>query len=338
MDIFTPQSVYDALQYVTLGGSTCAFTFEKCEEIAPLLCTIADLKKSKNAVLLAHSYVSPEILLVADFVGDSFELSKHAQSTTAQTIVFSAVKFMAETAKILNPTKTVLIPNANNGCSLADSITEAQVRDLREAYPGHTFVCYINTSAGVKSLCDVCVTSSNVSRIIEAIPNENIYFLPDKLMAQNVANDLAKKGIQKSLRWWDGTCYVHEELDPDLIDYMRLQHPHLEVVSHPECSPAILAKSDYVGSTSQMIAHVNNTHSPAYFLLTECGLSSRLQLESPHKKFVGSCSICKYMKSNTLQDIVRVLQSPQDKDIITLETAVIEGALACLEKMFEYAT
>ncbi len=332
----TPDLLFDRLKHIKLGGATCLYTHEKCEELAPLVNQVLELKKEKEAVVLAHSYVNPELLLVADFVGDSYELSRKAQQTSAPTIVFAAVKFMAETAKILNPTKRVLVPGKMNGCSLADSITGEQVRALRKQYPDHTFVCYINTTAEVKAECDVCVTSSNVTRIIEAIPNQNIYFLPDKLMAKNVQNELQKKNIYKNIAWWDGTCYVHEDYDPDMIRYLRTQFQDLKVVSHPECHESVLAHSDYVGSTSQMIDYVNKTSSNAFFLLTECGLSSRLQLESPSKTFVGGCTMCRYMKSNTLQDLVRVLQVPDPEDDISLSSDICQRALKCIEEMFRY--
>lgn len=333
----TAQQLYDKLKHIKVGGDTCLYTPEKCEAILPLIHKIEDLKKEKDAVILAHSYVSPDILCVADFVGDSYELSKKAQTVTAGTIVFAAVKFMAETAQILNPTKQVFVPNKLNGCSLADSITAQQVKALRTQYPDYTFVCYINTSAEVKAQCDVCVTSSNVTRIMAAIPNDKIYFLPDKLMAKNVQNELQQQGIYKTIKWWEGTCYVHETYDPEMIAYMRLQHPGLKVVSHPECDEIVVAASDYVGSTSQMIKYVNDTQASAFFMLTECGLSGRLQLESPGKTFVGACTMCKYMKSNTLADIVRVLENPDQEDKIQLSAEVSEQALTCIEAMFAYA-
>jgi len=228
------EELFEKLRHVKLGGSTCLFTLEKCREIVPIINDINRLKVEKNAVILAHSYVGPEIIYgVADHVGDSYELSKYAKEADAKTIVFSAVKFMADTAKLLNPEKDVLIPSKFNGCSLADSITGADVQDLRKKYPDHTFVCYINTTADVKAECDVCVTSSNVYHIIETIPNDKIYFLPDKLMAKNVIKDFEDRNIKKDIQYWDGTCYVHEEYDVDMIHYLRTQHKNLKVLSHP---------------------------------------------------------------------------------------------------------
>jgi len=333
----TAEKLFDDLKSVKVGGTTCLFTTEKCQEMAPLMNHIMALKQEKNAILLAHSYVSPEILYISDFSGDSYELSKKAQHTTANTIVFSAVKFMAQTAKILNPTKTVLIPSRNNGCSLADSITADQVLALKQTHPNFTFVCYINTTAEVKALCDVCVTSSNCVQIIKDIPNQNIYFLPDKLMAQNIANQLLQDGIHKNIQWWNGTCYVHEDYDPEMLDYLKLEHPNATVLSHPECSPAILSKSDYVGSTSQMVSYVKERSQNTFIMLTECGLTAKLQMEVPGTKFVGSCTLCKYMKSNTLADIARVLENPEPQDIIEIAPKIIDNAKNCIEEMFRYA-
>lgn len=333
----TPESLFQTLSSVKLGGSTCLYTREQCDVLAPQINQINALKKEKNTVILSHSYVSPEIIYgVSDFVGDSYELSKYAQSVECDQIIFVAVRFMAETAKLLNPSKRVFIPGSDTGCSLADSITAEDVLALRQKYPEHTFVCYINTSAAVKALCDVCVTSSNVNRIIEAIPNSKIYFLPDRLMAQNVINDFQKKGIEKEILYSSGTCYVHEKYDPEMIQYIRSQYPGVSILSHPECGSGVLAESDFVGSTSQMIQHVKTTDAPHFFMLTECGLTSRIQTEIPSKHFVGTCSMCKYMKSNHLSDIYRVLTHPKPEEEIDIPESVQGPALACIQAMFSY--
>jgi len=333
----TASSLFEKLKDIKVGGTTCLFTEEKCTQFAPLINQINRVKKEKNAIILAHSYVSPEIIYgVADFVGDSYELSKKAKETSASSIVFCAVKFMAETAKVLNPDKEVLIPSQLNGCTLADAITGQDVENLRKQFPDHTFVCYINTSAEVKARCDVCVTSSNAEEIIKNIPNPNIYFLPDKLMGQNLQNSLSQTAPQKSIRFYDGTCYVHEAYDPEMIDYIRLQHTDTQVVSHPECAPEILKKSDFVGSTTQMIQYVKNSPANSFFLLTECGLSTRLQMEVPQKQFVGACSMCRYMKSNTLEDIYRVLTTPNTEDIVSLSDHTRQEASQCIQNMFTY--
>jgi len=299
---------------------------------------IQQLKKEKNAVILAHSYVLPEIVYgVADFVGDSYQLSKDAAATDAEVIVFAAVRFMAETAKLLSPDKTVLLPATDGGCSLADSITAEEVKKLRAEHPDFTFVCYINTTAAVKAACDVCVTSSNAVDIIAKIPNENIYFLPDRLMGANIANELNKRGIQKELKWTDGTCYVHEEYDARTISSLRRQHAGVEVLAHPECSPAVVYHADYTGSTTQLMEHMKASEKKQFLLLTECGLTDRMRVEMPDKQFIGSCQLCKYMKSNTLPDVLRVLKEPKAAAEITIDADVEAGAKKCIEEMFRYA-
>ncbi len=248
-----------------------------------------------------------------------------------------AVRFMAETAKVLSPHKTVLDPNPDGGCSLADGINAGDVRRLRKEYPDHTFVCYINTTAEVKALCDVCVTSSNVYKIIQAIDNDNIYFLPDKLMGQNVIDHLEAKGVKKNIAVYDGTCYVHEEYTPEAIDFIRVEVPQVNVLVHPECHPRVVQRADYVGSTSGMLNHVRESDGDSFFLLTECGLTGILQSEFPDKRFVGSCTMCKYMKANSLPAVLAVLENPQPHQIIELSPEVQQRALRCVERMFEYA-
>src|SRR3989338_7062324 len=193
----TAEDLYEKLKNIKVGGTVCHYSLKKCEELTPIINEINELKEEKNAVILAHSYISPEIIYgVSDFVGDSYKLSSDAMTTKASTIVFTAVRFMGETAKILNPEKEVLIPAPLDGCTLADSINAAQVRDLRKQYPDHTFVCYINTTAEVKAECDVCVTSANVYNVVARIPNEKTYFLPDKFMGQNLINEMKARGIK----------------------------------------------------------------------------------------------------------------------------------------------
>jgi quinolinate synthase len=303
--------------------------------MAPLVNRINQLKQEKNAVLLVHSYVSPEIIAtVADFVGDSYGLSQDAMNTDAEIIIFCAVKFMAETAKILNPNKRVFVPTELNGCTLADAITAQDVQKLRKQFPDYTFVCYINTTAEVKAECDVCVTSGNVYRIIENLPNPNIYFLPDKLMGQNIAEELQKKGITKNLKYWHGTCYAHEAYEAEMIDFIRLQYPKVRICSHPECKPEVLHKSDFVGSTGQIINYVKTSPDEQFFLLTECGLTDRLKLDCPDKSFVGTCTLCKYMKANTLSGILQTLENLPKEAEIELNPTIQTRALACVQAMF----
>ena len=334
----TAEKLYEKLKAIHVGNPICQFTKENCELLLPAIERIEKLKHEKNAIILAHNYVAPQIFYgVADYTGDSYGLSKKAKESDADVIVFAAVRFMAETAKILNPKKLVLDPNPNGGCSLADGITNTDVINLRQQFPDHTFVCYINTTASVKAECDVCVTSSNVYKIIEKIPNDKIYFLPDKLMGENVIQNLKKKGVKKNIELWEGTCYVHEEYQPENIDQVRKNFNGIEVLVHPECSSAVVNKADYIGSTSQMLNHVRKSDRDSFFLLTECGLTGVLQSEFPQKTFAGGCTMCKYMKSNSLEDILDVLENPSPKNIIKIDLDTQKRALQCVNRMFEYA-
>ena len=250
----TAQELFNRLKSIQPGAVLCNYTMEYCEKLIPIINEINELKKERNAVILAHSYVAPEIVLgVADYDGDSFKLSQDATKVQADMIIFAAVRFMGETAKILNPTKEVIIPGPLSGCSLADSITGEDVKKLRAKYPGYTVACYINTTADVKAECDVCVTSSNVYKIIANLPNDKIIFVPDRLMGANLQEALEKNGIHKEIVLFSGCCYVHEKYDPELISFFRSQNPGLRVVSHPECHPGVALLSDYVGSTGQMV-------------------------------------------------------------------------------------
>ena len=334
----TAEELYEKLKNEETGTSG-PYSLERCRQMAPLVDEINRLKKEKNAVILVHSYVHPEIIYgVGDFAGDSYQLSKDAKATTADVIVFVAVRFMAETAKALNPDKEVRIPSRLSGCSLADSITGADVRRLKAEHPGFTFVCYINTSAEVKAECDVCVTSSNVYDIVQRIPSDKIYFLPDKLMGENVQDEMKRRGVAKDIRLYEGTCYVHEEYDAERVRRLQAQHPGLKILSHPECSRDIIEQSDFVASTSGLMNYMRADQSgSAYLLLTECGLTGRAQAEMPGKTFIGPCFECKYMKSNTLEEVRRVLVHPEPEDIIEIPPGVRAGALRCIDNMFKYA-
>lgn len=335
---FTAQTLYNQLQNIRTDNPLCSYSLAKCERLAPIINEILELKREKNALILAHSYVHPDIIYtVADHTGDSFGLASKARQTDADTIVFPSVRFMAETAKILNPEKTVIDPNPNGGCSLADSITAEKVDELRDRHPEHTFVCYINTTAAVKAACDVCVTSSNVYSIIEKLPTDKIYFLPDRLMAQNVKDYVDKKGIDKELLYYSGSCYVHEEFEPETIDLIRAQHPRLSVLAHPECKPEVVRKADQVCSTTGMIDYIQSKREDKtpFLLLTECGIATRLQVENPELQLVGSCMQCRYMKANGLESILQALKDPQPSQIVTIDPKVQNGALQCLNAMFD---
>lgn len=334
----TAEKLYEKLKDIQVGNPICKFTRENCELLLPTIRRIEELKREKNAIILVHNYVAPQIYYsVADYTGDSYGLSKKAKESKADVIVFAAVRFMAETAKILSPDKTVLDPNPNGGCSLADGITAEDVIRLRKEFPDHTFVCYVNTTAGVKAQCDVCVTSSNVYSIIEKIPNDKIYFLPDRLMGENVISHLQAKGVNKNIQLWDGTCYVHEEYEPESIDQVRKNFAGVEILAHPECKSSVVGKADFVGSTSQMLNRIRGSECDSFFLVTECGLTGILQSEFPQKNFAGSCTLCKYMKSNSLEDILKVLENPSPENTITLDSETQQRALKCVERMFDFA-
>lgn len=334
------EDLFERLKNAPESHPLCRYSLERCRHLLPTINRIQVLKKQKNAIILAHTYVHPDIVYgVADFVGDSYSLSRSALATSADTIVFPAVRFMAETAKILNPAKTVIDPNPNGGCSLSDSIDADDVYRLRAQYPRHTFVCYINTSAAVKAACDVCVTSSNVYRIMENIESDKIYFLPDRLMGENVRRRLLERGIKKEILLYDGTCYVHEEIEPDTIDEIRKLHSNAIVIAHPECKPEVVEKADCVGSTTDMQRYVLETKEEGrpYFLLSECGVATRVATEIPGVKLVGGCTLCKYMRSNSLDAIVQALENPQANQIIEIEPEIQKRALQTVERMFTYA-
>ena len=335
--MITAKQLYDKLKNIRVGNSYCQFTEKSCENLLPTIEHIEELKREKNAIILVHNYVAPQILYsVADHVGDSYGLAKVARESEADIIVFAAVRFMAETAKILNPEKIVLDPNPNGGCTLADGVTAQDVKALRIKFPEHTFVCYINTTAEVKALCDVCVTSSNVYKIMEQIENNKIYFLPDRLMGENVKNYLRDKGVGKEVEVYDGTCYVHEEYLPESVDQVRKNFSNVEILVHPECRPEVVSKADYVGSTSGMLDHVRQSLKKNFFLLTECGLTGILESEFPDKQFVGTCTTCRYMKANSLEHILSVLKKPNFSNIVELDSGIQQNAQRCVDKMFSY--
>jgi quinolinate synthase len=279
----------------------------RCAEIAALAGDIADLKRQRRAVVLAHNYQRPEIFEVADFVGDSLELARKAAAVDADVIVFCGVHFMAETAKILNPNKTVLLPNLGAGCSLADSITGEALaerrEELRTVYPDLAVVTYVNTTADVKAESDVCCTSSNAVRIVESLPSENILFTPDENLAAYVQSQTRKNVIA-----WNGTCYVHQQIRPEHIRRVREALPNLRVVVHPECRADVLAMADAVLSTSGMIEYARQSAARDFLVVTECGLSDRLLLELPEKRFYKACKLCQYMKMITLEETAESLR------------------------------
>ncbi len=314
------------------------WNMETCREIAPLTLEINRLKKEKNAVVLAHSYVEPEVVYgVSDFKGDSYFLAAKAKQAKADVIVFAGVVFMAETAKILSPDALVVVPDRDSGCSLADSISGEDVRNMKALYPDAAVVCYINCTAEVKAESDVCVTSSNVYDIVAGLPGKRILFVPDRLMADNIRKEMANRGIDKEIISSDGTCIVHEEFTTAQIAEARKTFPGLKIVAHPECTQEVAEAVDFLGSTGEMTKYVKSTAAPYYLLLTECGLVSRLAVEDPEKNFIGGCRLCPYMKMNTLLKIRDALKEPKPEQVITLEADLSNRAALCIERMFELA-
>ncbi len=314
------------------------WNLDTCREIAPLTLEINQLKKEKDAVILTHSYVEPEIIYgVGDFKGDSYYLSEKARESRAKVIVFAGVVFMAETAKILSPDALVVVPDRHSGCSLADSIDGEGVRRLKRLYPDATVVCYINSTADVKAESDVCVTSSNVYDIVANLPARRVLFVPDRLMAENVRAEMKRRGVDKEIVSSDGTCMVHDQFTPAQIADARAQFPGLKVVAHPECTADVAAVADFVGSTTAMMKYVKTTRAPYFLMLTECGLVSRLQVEDPEKNFIGGCRLCPYMKMNTLEKVRDALKAPRPEQIITLDEDLRQRAARCIDRMFELA-
>jgi quinolinate synthase len=327
-----------SLMHVDCDPHGRKWNLETCREIAPLTLEINRLKKEKSAVILTHSYVEPEIIYgVGDFKGDSYYLSEMAKKSQAKIIVFAGVVFMAETAKILSPQATVVVPDRHSGCSLADSIDGEGVRKLKALYPDATVVCYINSTADVKAESDVCVTSGNVYDIVANLPAQRIIFVPDRLMAENVRSELKRRGVAKEIISSDGTCLVHDQFTPAQIAQARVQFPGLKVVAHPECTAEVAALADFVGSTGAMMKYVKTSNAPYYLMLTECGLVSRLQVETPEKSFIGGCRLCPYMKMNTLEKVRDALLAPRPDQIITLDEDLRRRAARCIERMFELA-
>ena len=296
---------------------------------------IARLKKERNAVILAHNYTLGEVQEVADYTGDSLELARRATQVDADVIVFCGVWFMAETAKILNPQKTVLIPEPSAGCPMADMITGAQLRELKAQNPGAKAVCYVNSTAEVKAECDVCVTSGNVFDIAERLPQKELIFVPDLLMAKNIEQELIRRGNPKKIISAGGTCCVHDKYTVEDVQKLRHEYPDIVVICHPECQPEVCAVCDYVGSTKGMQDFVSKSHAKIFGMLTEQGLVNRLEAAFADKQFVWPYGTCQYMKQNTLENTFQALLEPRADQIVTLPEDVLVRAQKSLQKMFE---
>ena len=288
---------------------------------------IIALKKSRNAVILAHNYQTPEIFHgVADIVGDSLALAREAMHVEADVIVLAGVHFMAETAKLLNPSKTVLIPDRGAGCSLADSITPEDVRLLRQNYPGVPIVTYVNTSAAVKAKSDICCTSGNAKAVIESLGVERVIMLPDEYLAKNVAAETKVKVIT-----WTGHCEVHERFSAEEVRQLREDHPGVVVLAHPECPPDVLAEADFAGSTAAMSSYVATKRPPRVVLLTECSMSDNVAIQHPDLEFIRPCNLCPHMKTITLGNIRRALETMQHE--VTIDESVAARARLAVERM-----
>jgi len=269
------------------------------------IAAIADLKRRRDAVILAHNYQTPEIFhCVSDITGDSLALAREAMKTDARVIVLAGVEFMAETAKLLNPEKTVLIPDRRAGCSLAASITAADVRLLRERYPGVPVVTYVNSSAAVKAASDICCTSGNAKKIVESLGVPRVIMLPDEYLAKNIA---AETGVE--IIAWAGHCEVHERFTAAEIATLREQHPGVVVLAHPECPPEVVAAADFSGSTAAMTQYVGDRAPRRVVLVTECSMSDNLALAHPGTEFVRPCNLCPHMKRITLANIRHALET-----------------------------
>jgi len=328
---FTPE-VAEATEHIwpKVEGSLPRFEWELK---APLIAEINRLKRVRNAVILGHNYQVPEIFHgVADFKGDSLALAREARDTDADVIVFCGVHFMAETAKILNPSRTVLIPDLDAGCSLSESITVEDVRLLKERHPGVPVVTYVNTPASIKAESDICCTSANAAQVVEAAAkragSDRVIFLPDEYLARNVAAQTDVRVIA-----WHGRCIVHEQFTVDQIRAYREQYPGIEVIAHPECSPEVCEEADFVGSTTGMIGYLDDARSDRVIMITECSMSDNVQEAHPDLEFVKPCTLCPHMKKITLENTLASLQDLRYE--IEIPEDVRVRALAAVERMLE---
>ena len=291
------------------------------------IAAIEALKKRKNAIVLAHNYMTPDIFHgVADYVGDSLALARIAAETDADVIVFAGVHFMAETAKITCPDKTVLIPDLEAGCSLAESITASDVRALKDQYPGVPVVTYVNTSAAVKAETDICCTSGNAVEVVESLGVDRVIFLPDEYLGRYVASQ-----TEVEIILWDGACEVHQRFTGDELRGYRRETPGIEIIAHPECPPDVLEEADFVGSTAGMINYVKVNKPAQVVLVTECSMSDNVAAEIPEVDFIRPCNLCPHMKRITLAKIRDALEN--DRYEVIVDPQIAERALRPIERM-----
>lgn len=308
------------------------YTLDACTGYAEKIAEILALKRQRNAVVLAHNYQRPEIFHVADFIGDSLELARQAKKVESEVIVFCGVHFMAETAKVVNPERTVLLPDLRAGCSLSDSITAEALAErkatLRKVYPDLQVVCYVNTTADVKAESDVCCTSSNIVQIIEKLESQHILCVPDENLAR-----YAQTQTKKTILAWEGNCYVHHQITPEQILAVRKNLPQVKILVHPECREDVIRLADAALSTSAMMKYAKESPAQEFLIVTECGLSDRLLLEVPEKKFYKSCKLCAFMKMITLDSVLNALRNRRYE--ITIPEDVRVGAERSLNRMLE---
>jgi quinolinate synthase len=331
-----PPALLPDLAYTPEVASETAHLYERVKRVippiewpgfAPYIKAINDLKKVRNAVVLAHNYMTPEIFnCVADVSGDSLQLAREAAKADAEVIVQCGVHFMAETSKLLNPDKTVLIPDLRAGCSLAESITGADVRALREAYPGVPVVTYVNTSADVKAGSDICCTSSNAVRVVESLGTERVIMIPDEFLAKWVQTQTDVQIIT-----WKGHCEVHERFTAEELRAYREADPSVKIIAHPECPPDVLDEADFTGSTSNMIKWVEDNQPSKVLLVTECSMSDNVAVEAPNTEFVRPCNLCPHMKRITLPKILDSLVFMKEE--VTIDPTVADRARAAVERM-----
>jgi quinolinate synthase len=331
-----PPTLLPDLAYTPEVAAETAHLYERVKRVippiewpgfAPYIKAINDLKKARNAVVLAHNYMTPEIFnCVADVSGDSLQLAREAVEADADVIVQCGVHFMAETSKLLNPDKTVLIPDMRAGCSLADSITGADVRALREAYPGVPVVTYVNTSADVKAESDICCTSSNAVRVVESLGVKRVIMIPDEFLAKWVQTQTDVEIIT-----WKGHCEVHERFTADELRAYREADPGVKIIAHPECPPDVIDEADFTGSTSNMIKWVEDNQPSKVLLVTECSMSDNVAVEAPNTEFVRPCNLCPHMKRITLPKILDSLVFMKEE--VTIDPTVADRARAAVERM-----
>jgi quinolinate synthase len=297
---------------------------------APYVQQINRLKAKRDAVILGHNYMTPQVFHgVCDVVGDSLQLAMAAQNVSARVIVQGGVHFMAETSKVLNPSKTVLMPDMEAGCSLASSITAEGVAEMRRRYPGAPVVAYVNTSAEVKAAADVCCTSSNAAAIVRRLAADTVIMLPDKYLAQNVARQVPEKRVV----WWDGSCIVHEQFTAADLRAFRGDHPDVRIIAHPECPPDVVDEADFTGSTAAIIDYVGRESPTEALLVTECSMASNISDAHPEVNFVGPCTMCPFMKMITLEKILWSLHTMTTP--VEVPAHLAEGARAAVQRMID---